>query len=67
MVDVRYPEIEVELSDQDGNAFFIIGSVQKALRRGGVSAEEIAEFRAEAMSGDYDHVLQTCMAWVDVS
>ena len=32
-----------------------------------VSDEEIAAFTAEAMSGDYDHVLQTVMRWVDVS
>lgn len=66
-MDVRYPNIEVELSGQDGNAFMIIGRVQQALRRGGVSSEEIKKFQAEATSGDYDNVLQTAMRWCEVS
>lgn len=61
----RFPEIEVELDD--GNAFAILGTVRRALRRAGVSQEEIKEFSDEATSGDYDHLLQTAMAWVEVS
>lgn len=66
MTDIRYPAIEVALSEGDGNAFVIIGTVMKALRKGGVSAAEIEVFRDEAMEADYDHVLQTCMKWVTV-
>ena len=62
---VKYPEIVVQLSGEDGNAFFIIGRVSKALRRAGVSTAEIDEFAKDAMSGDYDHVLQTAMKWVE--
>jgi len=51
---------------QDGNAFAILGRVRSALKREGVSAEEIGRFCEEAMSGDYDHLLRTVMAWVDV-
>jgi len=65
--DVKFPEIEVELSGKDGNAFGVLAEVRKALRRGGVSAEQIEEFESEATSGDYDHLLQTAMAWVVVS
>ena len=61
---VKYPEIVVQLSGEDGNAFFIIGRVSKALRRAGVSTAEIDEFAKDAMSGDYDRVLQTAMKWV---
>ena len=64
---IKYPDIEVQLSDVDGNALVIMGAVTKALRRAGVDTEEIDTFRSEAMSGDYDHLLQTCMRWVDVS
>jgi hypothetical protein len=64
---VKYPEITVELSGEDGNAFAVMGAVRKAMRRAGVPAEEIGAFCDEAMSGDYDHLLQTCMAWVEVS
>ncbi len=60
-------DIDVELTEVNGNAFSIIGTVTKALRRGGATPEQIKEFSTEAMSGDYDHLLQTCMKWVNVS
>ena len=66
MFDTKYPDIEVQLSGEDGNAFAILGRVIKALRRGDVPADEIKQFQTEATSGDYDHLLQTCMKWVDV-
>ena len=61
----RYPEVQVQLSGQDGNAFAILGRTAAALRQAGVSQDEIDAFFAEATSGDYDHLLQTTMAWVD--
>jgi hypothetical protein len=65
---VRHPEVEVHLSTgQDASAFMIIGRVAGFLRRAGVSEGEIREFSDEAMSGDYDHVLATCMRWVNVT
>jgi hypothetical protein len=63
----KYPEIEVQLTGQDGNAFAIMGAVQKALRNAEVSKEEIDEYLKESMSGDYNHLLRTAMAWVSVS
>lgn len=66
MSKTKHPEIQVSLIGQDGNAWSIIGIVQKAMRRGGVSQEEITQFQQEALSGDYDHLLQTAMAWVNV-
>ena len=62
----KYPNITVPLSENDGNAFMVLGLVGKALRRGGVAHEEIATFRTEAISGDYDHLLSTAMRWVTV-
>lgn len=67
MNDIKYPEIEVQLTGEDGNLFAVMGAVIKALRRAGVSNGEIDEFQTEAMSGDYDNLLQTAMRWVDVS
>ena len=67
MTDVRYPDVEVQLSGEDGNAFAILGRVRSALRRAGVDNTEIEAFFTEAMSGDYNHLLQTCMCWVNVS
>ncbi len=65
-MSVKYPDISVELIGQNGNAFAIIGAVSKALRRAEVSQAEIILFQKEAMSGNYDHLLQTCMRWVEV-
>jgi hypothetical protein len=61
----RYPEVQVQLSGQDGNAFAILGRTTAALRVAGVPSEEIDAYFAEATSGDYDHLLQTTMAWVN--
>lgn len=65
-MDVKYPEITVQLSGRDGNAWQMVGRTRNALRQGKVPHDEIEEFATEALSGDYDHVLQTIMAWVDV-
>lgn len=63
--DVKYPHIKVQLTGNDGNAFAVMGRVSQALRRAKVSSEEIHAFTAEAMSGNYDDLLATCMRWVD--
>jgi len=62
----KYPDIDVQLTGNDGNAFAIMGAVGQALRRAGVSKEEIEEYNKESMSGDYNHLLQTAMKWVNV-
>lgn len=61
----KYPNIHVQLTGEDGNAFSIIARVQAAMRRPGIPKDEIDRFRDEAMSGNYNHVLQTVMAAVD--
>ena len=58
--------IEVELSGKDGNAFAILGACTSTARRNGIDREKINDFLAEAKSGDYDHLLQTCMKYFDV-
>jgi len=63
---VKFPKARVKLVGEDSNAFFILGKVNKALRRAGASAEEMAQFQKEAMSGDYDELLSACLRWVDV-
>ena len=64
---MKYPNIEVELTGSDGNAFAILGKVIRALKRAKVPSEEIQEFQNQATAGDYDHLLRTCSEWVDVS
>lgn len=65
MSEPKYPNVRVQLSGEDGNAFFIMSRAALAARRAGVKLDEIKAFQNEAMSGDYDKVLQTCMAWFD--
>ncbi len=64
---MKYPEVTVNLSNNDGNAFLIITRTAIALRRSGVDEPTIDEYRNQAKSGDYDNVLQTTMQWVDVT
>jgi len=64
---VKYPKIKVKLVGADGNAFAVMGKVKNALRAGKVPQAEISEFMKECMSGDYNHLLATCMNWVSVS
>jgi len=60
-----HTDITVKLVGQDGNAYAIMGRVMKALRKAG--HEDLAnKFKEEAMSGDYDHLLQTAMEYVEV-
>jgi hypothetical protein len=61
----RYPDVQVQLSGEDGNAFAILGRPAGALRQAGLPQEEIDDYFAEATSGDYEHLLQTTMRWVN--
>lgn len=67
MSEVKYPEVKVKLVGNDGNAYAIMGAVQKALKRAGVSQDEIAEYLQESMSGDYHNLIATACRWVKVS
>ncbi len=62
---IRHPEITVQLTGNDGNAYAILAAVRTALRTAGHN-DEVAAFLAEATSGDYAHLLATCMRWVTV-
>ncbi|MDE2020229.1 MAG: hypothetical protein KGJ13_07840 [Patescibacteria group bacterium] len=61
----KYPHVRVQLVGGDGNAFYILGRCQQAAKRGNVPAEEIGAFMDEARSGDYNHLLATCMRWFE--
>lgn len=65
MSDEPLTNVHVRLVGEDGNAFFILGRVSNALRNGGHAAL-VTDFLKEAKSGDYDHLLQTCMKYVHV-
>lgn len=66
-MNTKYPEITVQLSGQDGNAFAIMSAVKSALKRYGVEKAEIDQYLAESMAGDYDNLLRVAMKWVSVS
>ena len=66
MSEPKFPEVTVKLTGTSGNAFALISRVLYAMSRAGISKEDIDDFQSEAMSGDYDHVLQTCMKTVNV-
>ena len=57
--------VKVKLVGKDGNAFAILGTVSKALRRAGY-AELAKQYMTEAIAGDYDHLLQVTMNYVEV-
>lgn len=63
---IRFPDVRVQLSGRDGNAFAILGAVSKALTRAG-HGDAVKEFTDEATAGNYDHLLATAMRYVDVS
>lgn len=65
-MSTKYPEITIPLVGEDGNAFAILGRVSKIMRKAGIPAAEQEQFTNEAMSGDYDHLLQTVMKWFEV-
>ena len=66
MTDIKHPEITVQLVGREGNAFCILGICKRAMERAHLPQEEIDQFMKEAMSGDYNHLLATTMAWFDV-
>jgi len=61
----KYP-ITVDLCGVDGNAFCILGHVLSSMRRAHIPQEERETFKKQATSGDYNHLIATCMDWVDI-
>jgi hypothetical protein len=56
----------LKLLGTNGNAFAVIGAAQKAWRRAKLPESDWDMISAEAMSGDYDHLLSTIMEYFDV-
>ena len=57
-------DIKLKLVGEDGNAFAILGRARRALGMGG-RGDLVTEFMREATSGDYQHLLATCLAYFD--
>jgi hypothetical protein len=57
--------IKVKLIGKEGNSFFIMGTVNKALKKAGMK-EEAKLYLKEATQGDYDHLLMVTQKYVDI-
>ena len=57
--------VKVKLVGEDGNSFAILSKVSKALRKAD-HVDLAEEFMSEATRSDYDHLLQTCIKYVEV-
>lgn len=67
MSDIKYPEIQVRLVGEDGNAFAILGRVAHAMAKAGITKQERDEYFAEATAGNYDNLLRVTAKWVAVT
>ena len=56
----------LKLVGEDGNAYNILGLAKRAGEKAGWTKEQWKEFLDKAVSGNYDHLLQTCMRFFDV-
>jgi hypothetical protein len=55
--------LHLRLIGEDGNAFAILGRASKLLRDHGLDKDVVDQFLAEARSGDYSQLLETCERW----
>lgn len=65
-VGPKYPDITVQLSGHDGNAFAVMAAVRRALEKAGVPSAETRRYTEESMSGNYDDLIVTATKWVTV-
>lgn len=66
MAEILFPHVTVQLTGEDGNAFAILGKVQKAMRRAGIGEADVKAYMDAATAGDYDHLLAVTMRTVNV-
>ena len=57
---------KVQLSGNDGNAYYVIGSCAKAAKKAGWPEEKWETVKAEMKSGDYDNLLRVAQTHFDV-
>lgn len=58
------PMYDIAVTPFDGNAFSIMSSVSKALRKEGAPDEIVEQYLAESTSGDYDNLVRVAMSYV---
>jgi len=60
-----FPHVRVKLTGTENNGFLLAGRVRSALLHAG-HQQAAAEFFDEALSGNYDNLLNTCAKYVRV-
>ena len=58
---------EGDLDGVDSNDLMIVGYTSRALKAAGNKPSVVAEFREQAFSGDYDHLLAVCMTYIGMT
>ena len=56
----------VTLSEPTPNAFEVLGRATKSLRTAGATEQELKEYRAEAIDGNYDNLMAVTRSWVTI-
>lgn len=56
----------VKLLEQNGNAFMIMGTISKALKKAGADEEYVQMYMEESQAGDYDNLLRVALKYADV-
>jgi hypothetical protein len=63
----KIPVPNCKLVGEDGNAFYIMGRVVRALKSVKVPKEVIDKYMEKSMSGDYDNLLRVAMEYIEES
>jgi len=66
MMERDYEKPTVTLAGENGSAFAIVGRVSRALTMAGASRGTVQQYQAEAMNGDYAHLLQVTAQYVNM-
>lgn len=63
---VKYPDITIQLTGEDGNIFYILGRVRKLMKQHGI-LDQFRQFQDEVYESDnYNQALQVVMTWFNV-
>jgi len=66
-MDIKYPDIKVDLFEQDGNIYSMVAKIRNYMRRNGVPEAEMDAFTKDIKgSNDYDEAVMKIMNWVTV-
>ena len=61
--EAKFKKVKCKISGEDGNAFAILGRVQRAVKREGLD-HLVEKYIVEATSGDYEYLLRVTMQYV---